>query len=257
MKPSRVNAVGAFVLVCALVAGCVSATATPTLAPATSAPTVAAVPTQTAAATSTAESTPASQVPATPVVPTGAPSNVPASPSLTAEPTTSSTLVPLEPSALVGQWRLVRSCEATATALTKEGLGGLVPSVISAEELIYGLVNGGHLPADFDAAHPCVDAKPPFEHSHTFWANGHFNSWDENGNQADDGAYTLAGDHSFTMGDPPITFDFTVRHDTIQFQVKKPVNCSADPCHGIYAWAVSVADPGQVWTRVTSGPHVP
>ncbi|MEP7040086.1 MAG: hypothetical protein ABI864_00775 [Chloroflexota bacterium] len=141
-------------------------------------------------------------------------------------------------------------------ALTKEGLAAFIRTELEHEELVIGMVNGA-LPANFDLANPCANAKPPIEHSHTFWPDGRFNSWDENGNQVDEGTYTQVDDRTFTMGDPLITFSFTVADVAIMFNVVQPNDCSVDPCRETFAWAMSVADPGQSWTRVTSGPHVP
>jgi hypothetical protein len=98
---------------------------------------------------------------------------------------------------------------------------------------------------------------PPFEHSHTFWPDGQFNSYDQVGNEVDGGRYTLVDDERFTMGEPKITFVFTAKGDILQMDVELPQECSSDHCQETLAWAISVADPGQSWTRVTSGPHVP
>ena len=67
---------------------------------------------------------------------------------------------------------------------------------------------------------PCADAKPPTEHSHTFWPDGEFNSYDQNGQQVDDGPYKIVNDHTFTIGDrTPTTFHYWIRGDTIMFDV--------------------------------------
>jgi hypothetical protein len=58
-------------------------------------------------------------------------------------------------------------------------------------------------------SHPCAHAKPPTGHSHTFWAGGTFNSYDENGNRVDDGVYELIDDHTFTFS-PIIPMHFSV-----------------------------------------------
>jgi hypothetical protein len=158
-------------------------------------------------------------------------------------------------SPLVGQWSLNKTCAMIVNALTKAGLTDLI--AVDVPELLRGSVNGG-LPPDYDPAKPCADALPPVEHSHTFWRNGMFNSYDENGQQVDDGMYTVIDDHTFRIGDPPgPIFTFTVRGDTIAFDVMAPVPCTTQDCRSGLAWAYSVANPGQLWTRVTSGPHVP
>ena len=114
------------------------------------------------------------------------------------------------------------------------------------------------LPANWDPSDPCADAKPPTEHSHTFWPDGEFNSYDQNGQQVDNGPYKIVNDHTFTIGDrTPTTFHYWIRGDTIMFDVVVPKDCTTKHCLGVLAWAFSVANPGQEWTRVTSGPNVP
>jgi hypothetical protein len=153
-------------------------------------------------------------------------------------------------SPLVGHWVLEKSCEATVAGLRESGLEEFAPVVLEMEETIGGA-------RDFDPDDPCANAVPPFEHSHTFWPDGQFNSYDQDDNEVDSGTYTLVGDESFTMGEPPITFLFNVEGDSLQLDVEPPEDCSSDQCQGTLAWAISVADPGQTWTRITSGPHAP
>ena len=151
---------------------------------------------------------------------------------------------------LVGHWVLLKSCEATIAGLHESGLEEFSPVVLEMEETISDA-------RDFDPDDPCANAVHPFEHSHTFWPDGKFNSYDESGNEVDSGTYTLVGDENLTMGEPPITFLFTVEGETLQLDVEVPQDCTSDECQGTLAWAISVADPGQSWTRVTSGLHVP
>jgi hypothetical protein len=152
----------------------------------------------------------------------------------------------------VGQWSLIKTCDMIVAALTKAKLTDLIARDVP--DLLKGSVNGA-LPADYDPAHPCADAQPPTEHSHTFWPSGMFNSYDENGQQVDDGTYTLIDDHTFMIGSSG-TFTFSVTGDKIAFDVVIPKPCT-QTCRNDLAWAFSVANPGQTWTRVTSGPHVP
>ena len=151
---------------------------------------------------------------------------------------------------LVGHWVLLKSCEATIAGLHESGLEEFSPVVLEMEETISDA-------RDFAPDDPCANAVPPFEHSHTFWPDGNFNSYDQGENEVDSGTYTLVGDENLTMGEPPITFLFTVEGETLQLDVEVPQDCTSDECQGTLAWAISVADPGQSWTRVTSGPHVP
>lgn len=156
---------------------------------------------------------------------------------------------------LVGQWALNKTCAAIVNALTQAGLADLI-SLDVAETL--KLPENAPLPASWDPSHPCADAKPPTEHSHTFWADGAFNSFDQNGQQVDDGQYKLVNDHTFIFpGSIPITMHYRIQGDTIMFDPVIPKNCTTKQCRGTLAWAFSVANPGQTWTRVTSGPNVP
>jgi hypothetical protein len=156
---------------------------------------------------------------------------------------------------LVGQWALKKTCPMVVQALTKAGLEDLIPLDVG-ETL--KLPENAPLPATWDPSHPCADAKAPTEHSHTFWPDGEFNSYDQNGQQVDDGPYTIVNHHTFTIGTHnPTTFHYRIQGDTIMFDVVIPKVCSSKRCLENLAWAFSVANPGQTWTRVTSGVNVP
>lgn len=169
-------------------------------------------------------------------------------PSPTEAPSVAASEAAISP--LVGHWVLEKSCEATVAGLRASGLEEFSAVVLMMEETI----SDAH---DFDPGNPCASAVPSFEHSHTFWPDGQFNSYDQAGNEVDGGRYTLVDDESFTMGEPAITFPFTVEGESLQLDVELPPECSSDQCQETLAWAISVADPGQTWTRATSGPHVP
>jgi hypothetical protein len=154
--------------------------------------------------------------------------------------------------ALVGQWELKKTCAMIVEALTKAGLQDLIPMDVP-ETL--DLPENAPLPADWDPAHPCADAKPPTAHSHTFWPDGTFNSYDQLGKQVDDGTYKIVNDHTFTIGSQ--AFHYRISGDTIMFDVVIPKHCTSKTCRGSIAWAFSVANPGQRWTRVTSGVNAP
>jgi hypothetical protein len=153
--------------------------------------------------------------------------------------------------ALVGQWELDRTCEAIVAALTKAGHPELIRS--GAGELVQGNING-EVPSDWDPKHPCANALPPTPHSHTFWPNGMFNSYDERGNQVDDGPWAIVDDHTFTIG--ASTFRYSIVGDALMFEPVVPADCSGQ-CRDDLGWMYSVSFPGSAWNRVTSGPHVP
>ena len=188
--------------------------------------------------------------------------------STASRPTTSSTASPPPLSPLVGQWEMKKTCQAMVSTLTKASLQDLIPKEIG--ETIKGWPEDGSVPASWDPSHPCAHSKLAPEHSHTFWADGTFNSYDETGNEVDNDHYELVDDHTFRF--KHITMHYSVTGDSLKMNVvipKNPRNCTwkriidhyedGTPvsCRENLAWAFSVAWPGQVWTRVTSGPHVP
>jgi hypothetical protein len=122
-------------------------------------------------------------------------------------------------------------------------------------ELVEGVPENGPLPATWDPKHPCADALPPTTHSHTFWADGRFNSYDQTGRQVDDGTWTATTD-TLTIGD----WSWRYRIDGNRLALDPIVprtSCTTPDCRFGLGWIFSVAFPGQRWTRVTSGPHVP
>jgi hypothetical protein len=173
-------------------------------------------------------------------------------PSTSPKPSASTAPLPF----LVGKWELKRTCVAIVKALTQAGFADLIPQDVV--ELIKGVPVNGTLPATWDPAQPCADAKPPIEHSHTFWPDGSFNSYDQNDQQVDDGQYTLVDDHTFIFpGAISITMHCRIKGDTIMFDPMIPKNCSTTKCRDAIGYAFAVAYPGQTWTRATSGPNVP
>jgi len=192
---------------------------------------------------SPAAGSPSAILPASP----GAASTAAAAATASSAPTPSAS----QRSALVGQWELDRTCQAIVDALTKAGHPELIRG--AAGELVKGNING-EVPADWDPTHPCATALPPTPHSHTFWPNGMFNSYDENGNQVDDGPWAVIDDHTFTIGKS--TFIYSVAGDALTFEPVVPADCSGQCCDDL-GWMYAVSYPGSAWHRVTSGPHVP
>ncbi len=139
--------------------------------------------------------------------------------------------------------------------LTQAGLADVIPRFIG-ETL--KIPENAPLPANWDPADPCADPRRPYEHSHTFWADGEFNSYDQFGQEVDEGRYKLVDDHTFILlGSIRITMHYRVKGDTIMFDPVLLKDCTSKRCLGIMSWAVSVAMPGLMWSRVTSGPNVP
>jgi hypothetical protein len=165
--------------------------------------------------------------------------------------TPSSTPVP----AIVGKWRLDRTCAAIVRALTEAKLPGLIPRVVS--ELIIGGENG--LPAGWDPANPCANAKPPIKHAHTFWPDGRFNSYDEQENTVDNGRWLLVDADTIKIGEPNpgAEFNFAIQGDQLRLAPVIPKECTTPDCLDSLSWQFAVAFPGETWERETSGPHVP
>jgi hypothetical protein len=172
---------------------------------------------------------------ATAIVATGCGSDDPAG-----ETTASSTTSPVESAdasadALVGEWVTDNDCQALADALAEAGL----------EEFTVDMAKGGGLlpPGKPDPSDPCKGAEP-VEHSHTFSANGDFNSYDESGKEVDFGTYELAGDDAFTLSRPPFEAEvrYSVDGDTATFDAVLP-KCDTQKCRFGAALAVATFFP--------------
>ncbi len=89
------------------------------------------------------------------------------------------------------------------------------------------------------------------EHSHFFTADGAFGSRDENGQQVDEGTYTLEGDDVVVInGD---TFHYRIEGDSISLSRIRSTSRIAPPgCAASSAtWVLTVAMPGTTWTRAS------
>ena len=152
--------------------------------------------------------------------------------------------------AIVGNWELDRTCAAIVRALNEANHPELVSAVIGE------LIAPG---ASLDPTNPCAAALPPTQHSHTFWPDGRFNSYDENDREVDYGRWMLVDDHTLKIGEPvpDAVFAFTVQGDKLSLTPIPPAGCTTVDCVDSMGWQFAVAFPGETWTRVTSGPHVP
>ena len=184
------------------------------------------------------------------------------SPGATPHPAPPDATVSADPSPitpLVGQWSLQRTCVAMVEALAQAGLDDLVPQTLG--ELVEGVPENEPLPATWDPSKPCADAKPPTAHSHSFWADGTFNSYDEDGNQVDDSRYRIIDDDTVQIGE--VRFHYRVLDGNGLVLSPAPTKAMLRQAHAhprrfsAAGWAFTVAFPGQTWARVTSGPHVP
>ena len=157
-----------------------------------------------------------------------------------------------EPRSLVGEWERVITCSDLVRRLEAAGFhemalesaaGGFIPGVTSVEDLA-------------DPSHPCRGAIPR-RHSHFFTSDGLFGSRDWNGEQVDDGTYTLIGDNTLVMpygfeDGPPIdvAFHYRIAGETVRFDPVLPEDCSTSHCREAAGWSITVALEGKSWRRV-------
>jgi hypothetical protein len=158
------------------------------------------------------------------------------------------TSAPTAPPAIVGKWSLDRTCAALVRALTEAGFPELILDNIS--ELVSGT------PTKTD---PCRSALPPTKHAHTFWPDGSFNSYDENEREVDSGVWVLLDSDTIKIGEPvpDAEFTFVVQGDMLQLTPVIPTDCLQTACKDGLGWRFAVSFPGESWTRVTSGQHIP
>ena len=149
--------------------------------------------------------------------------------------------------ALVGTWQRVTTCEELLGALNQAGLGDSALDAVAGNGFVPGVSTAGQLA---DPEQPCEGAVPR-EHSHFFTADGQFGSLDWNGEQVDDGTYTVIDNRTFAISKefPYVTFHFQIQGDTITLDPVLP-DCAAQGCFEA-SWAVSVAYPGTEWHRAS------
>ena len=158
---------------------------------------------------------------------------------------------PATPSAaLVGKWSLNRTCAALVQAVTAGGHPELMPAILS--ELISPT-------AAFDPKDPCAHALPPMKHSHTFWPDGTFNSYDQREQEVDFGVWVLVDSDTMKIGEPvaDAEFSWVVNGDHLSLTPVIDASCTTAECLDRIDWQFAVAFPGETWTRATSGAHVP
>ena len=111
-----------------------------------------------------------------------------------------------------------------------------------------GLIPGVDDPAEIgDPARLC-DAAIDVPHSHFFTSRGLFGSRDQNGQQVDDGRWTVVDGDTFALGDAE--FNYTVSGDELRMQPVHVGTCPADPdAWCTEAWKLMVAMPGMAWIR--------
>ena len=91
----------------------------------------------------------------------------------------------------------------------------------------YRDASAGDIDRDRD---PCRGARA-FKHDHSFTETGEFASYDDTGQQVDEGTYTVKG-NELTVSRPPIdvTVGFSVSGDTASFDAIIPDTCETRRC---------------------------
>ena len=143
-------------------------------------------------------------------------------------------------SPLVGEWERETRCAELVPALQDAGLDMWVVDFAAA------FSPSGEVA---DPEDPCADTIP-IRHSHFFTEDGLFGSRDEHGNQVDDGTYRVEGDTIVISKEfPDVTFRFEINGDELTLD---PVIPDCRPECFESAWSVSVAYPGNSWTRIAT-----
>ncbi len=146
---------------------------------------------------------------------------------------------PSAPPAIVGTWARLQRCPELVRVLREAHLGKAVAESIVGDGWAPGLTEASQV----DPRHPCRGAVDRM-HSHFFTADGQFGSRDADGNQVDDGSYTLVGDDKVVIGG--VTFRYTITGDQLAL---RPTIPSCRPECFEAQWSVSVAYPGYTWKR--------
>jgi hypothetical protein len=149
---------------------------------------------------------------------------------------------PADVSPLVGTWERTQTCAELVDVLTDNGLERSILPTLAGDGWIPGVTKPSQID---DPGHPCKDAVSR-KHSHFFTADGEFGSLDADGEQVDDGTYTLRGKDTVVVDG--VTFKYRITdNDTIRFTPRIPA-CRPDCWEA--TWSVAVAFPGYTWHRV-------
>jgi hypothetical protein len=147
--------------------------------------------------------------------------------------------------AIVGEWIGVHDCARIVAMMREAGLDEFALEQVYGNGLVPGVTTEAGLK---DPAQPC-DGAVERQHSHFFTADGAFGSKDFNGQQVDDGRYTLEGDDVVVING--FRFQYQVDGDSLKLE-PEPVDtstCTTKMCRFGAAWVLMVALPGTTWTR--------
>ncbi len=160
-------------------------------------------------------------------------------------PPTASAPASAEAPAIVGEWVGVHDCERMVALLREAELEEFVLESVYGNGLIPGVTSEDGLK---DPEEPC-DGAVERKHSHFFTADGTFGSKDFDGQQVDDGTYTLEGDDGIVING--MRFRYEIDGDELSLE-PQPVDisaCTTKECRFGAAWVLMVAMPGVTWTR--------
>ena len=140
------------------------------------------------------------------------------------------------PAALVGEWETRNVCEEQVRALRRHGLGRFAREWVAGAE--YPGARTGEVAPD---SYPCLGATP-MRHSHSFGADGSFASFNQDGEQVDDGSYTEVDERTLALSEPPVRVRFLIDGDDATFRVSVP-DCKTKRCRQSAAYVISVFFP--------------
>jgi hypothetical protein len=180
------------------------------------------------------------------VEPPAAPSDQPASSAPASAPAAGSPAGSVEVSAIVGEWVGVHDCARIVAMMHEAGLDEFALEQVWGNGLIPGVTAEAGIK---DASKPCEGAVQR-KHSHFFTADGRFGSKDFDGNQVDDGTYTVDGD-LLTINDGRFRFSIDGDKLTLEPEPVDTSGCTTKDCKFTAAWVLMVAMPGSTWTRGT------
>ncbi len=80
------------------------------------------------------------------------------------------------------------------------------------------------------------------KHSHSFGEDGQFASYNQNGEQVDDGRYKRVDDRTITLSDPPVRVRYEIDGDQATFKVL-PGDCKTRRCRESTAYVISAFFP--------------
>jgi hypothetical protein len=138
---------------------------------------------------------------------------------------------------LIGEWVAENRCEDLVRALREAGLDAYIGRMLTGQ---YRDETPRQIARD---RNPCRGATS-FEHSHAFERDGGFASYDDTGQQVDQGVYETSGD-TLTLTRPPfdVTVQYRITGDEATFELQTPPDCRTKHCRDSVALGVGTFFP--------------